>query len=369
MLCFIDSLGGGGTQRQMVTLACPMAEFGHQIEVLSYHPEGFFAPSLAERGIPWRSIAPYPMLTRLRQLRREFRTYRGEVVLAFLEGPSLYAEVLGGFSRHWGLVVSERAAYRTGAKTRCLRLFHSLTDYVVSNSRTTERAIGNTWPGLRSRARCIYNVVDLDRFSPCADRLPPTNGPLRLATVANYTANKNVVGIVDGLVRALRQGARFKFDWFGWEAQPEVADQARQVIREAGLESELRLNPQTTDAAAVYRKADGVLLGSFAEGLPNAVCEGMACGLPVLMSDISDARYLVEEGVNGFLFDPHRPNQIADRIGRLAALSPEQRAAMGRASRRKAEQLFDRQRNTRQYLDLLEAAWRKRNGNGNASHR
>jgi glycosyltransferase involved in cell wall biosynthesis len=204
--------------------------------------------------------------------------------------------------------------------------------------------------------------VDLERFSPAPkperDGLPP----VRLVTVANYSERKNVAGVVAGLIQARQLGGGLEFDWFGANSEIELCDQARRRIRDAGMESALRLNGQTQDPAAVFRGASAVLLGSFAEGLPNAVCEAMACGLPVLMSDVSDARYLVEDGVNGFLFDPHQPAELADRIGRFAALRPAQREAMGHASRRKAEKLFDRHHNTGQYLELLDAARRRRGG-------
>jgi glycosyltransferase involved in cell wall biosynthesis len=155
-----------------------------------------------------------------------------------------------------------------------------------------------------------------------------------------------------------------EFDWFGANSEIALCQQARRVICDAGLEAVIRLNGRTNNPVAAYRSANAVLLGSFAEGLPNVICEAMACGLPVLMSDVSDARHLVEEGINGFLFDSHRPAELADRICRFAALTPAERRAMGWASRRKAELLFDRHSNTRQYLGLLEAAWRKRRKGG-----
>ncbi len=361
VLCFIDSLGCGGAQRQMVVLAATMSEMGHQVAVLTYHPDGSFAPLLEERGISWRTIPPYPMAKRLWRLRREFRGFHGDAILAFLEGPSFYAEVLGGRSRRWGLVVSERLVVALRGRARLLRLGHFLADSVISNSHTMERAIADAWTGLQPKSRAIYNVVDLNRFSLAPEAQLAESGRLRVVTMAHYSERKNVAGVIAGLIQACHRGVELEFDWFGANSNIALCQQARGAVREAGLESVLRLNGQTSDPAAACQAADAMILASFAEGLPNAVCEAMACGLPVIMSDVCDARYLVEEGVNGFLFDPHQPSELADRIGRFAALAPAQRAAMGQASRRKAEELFDRHRNTQQYLELLEAAWRKRN--------
>jgi hypothetical protein len=82
----------------------------------------------------------------------------------------------------------------------------------------------------------------------------------------------------------------------------------------------------------------------------------MALGKPILTSDVSDARNLVEDGVNGFLFDPHSPESVANAISRFTALSPEEKTRMGRAGRAKAEVLFDLGTVADHYLRVLEVA-------------
>jgi len=47
---------------------------------------------------------------------------------------------------------------------------------------------------------------------------------------------------------------------------------------------------------------DAFVHPSFYEGMPNVVCEALAAGLPVLVSDVCDHPLLVEKGVQGFLF-------------------------------------------------------------------
>jgi glycosyltransferase involved in cell wall biosynthesis len=103
-------------------------------------------------------------------------------------------------------------------------------------------------------------------------------------------------------------------------------------------------------------QADAVVLPSFYEGLPNAVCEGMMLGRPILMSDVCDARNLVQEGTNGFLFNPHSPASIADVIARFVGLAPEERVRMGKASRTRGVMLFDVNTVVEHYLCILKAA-------------
>jgi len=67
--------------------------------------------------------------------------------------------------------------------------------------------------------------------------------------------------------------------------------------------------------------------------LPNVVCEALACGLPVLASDVGDNGLLVEDNVRGLLFDPRSPRQIADAIKRFAQFDGRRREMMARAAR------------------------------------
>src|SRR5205814_2077954 len=76
---------------------------------------------------------------------------------------------------------------------------------------------------------------------------------------------------------------------------------------------------------------------SFLEGVPNAVGEALACGRPVLVSDVCDHRRLVKQGVTGFLFNPADPSSIADAIWEFSCLSDPKRIEMGKQARGFAE--------------------------------
>ena len=115
-------------------------------------------------------------------------------------------------------------------------------------------------------------------------------------------------------------------DWFGgMPAAPAPFQSAERFVAENGLGESLRLHHASRDIVGEFSRADAVGLFSFFEGLPNAVCEGMACGKPILLSNVCDAGNLVQEGKNGFLCDPSSPESMAKAFGRLAATSSEER--------------------------------------------
>jgi len=112
-------------------------------------------------------------------------------------------------------------------------------------------------------------------------------------------------------------------------------------VRQSGIAHMLQLNTATNDVADVIHAADFVGLFSFHEGLPNAICEGMACGKPVVMSNVCDAGNLVKEGLNGFLCDPYDVDDIARSFERAYKLPQGERRSMGEWSRETALRLFD----------------------------
>ncbi len=130
-------------------------------------------------------------------------------------------------------------------------------------------------------------------------------------------------------------------DWFGAVSPaPASFNRVQRFVSENNLSETLRLNPATRDIAGEYARADAVGLFSFFEGLPNVACEGMACGKPILLSNVCDAGNLVQDEVNGYLCDPASPEDIAVKIQQLVTLSESERHRMGVASRRMAEHLF-----------------------------
>ena len=99
-------------------------------------------------------------------------------------------------------------------------------------------------------------------------------------------------------------------------------------------------------------EADIVGLFSKLEGLPNAICEAMMIGKPIIMSKVSDYINLVDEE-NGFLCDWDNPNSIKIALEQAIFLNDKELIKMGLKSKIKADKLFSSEVIVNQWISFL----------------
>jgi glycosyltransferase involved in cell wall biosynthesis len=347
LLLVIDHLGLGGAQRQIVELACGLARRGHTVELFNYFPQhDFFLRRVSEQGIAVHSyrkgegfslgvVGAIASLLR----RRDF-----DVVLSFLNNPNIYAEIASLASRKARLVVCERSSNhgdlsRLAARGR--RLLHVFADHVVANSEAHADWLRKKW-WLRTKVSCIYNGLDLQALVP-AQRVPRTGSQLRLLAVGRVCPEKNLLNLIAAL-RSFHRKHGYVPE-LSWAGKKDTSDGGHRNV--AQVEELLQSLPEISarwhwlgeqfDMPDLLRRHDMLIHASLYEGLPNAVCEALAAGLPVLVSDVCDHGRLVADGERGFLFDPNDPQSIAGSIEKAVALDVEAWLSLSRNARSYAE--------------------------------
>lgn len=105
----------------------------------------------------------------------------------------------------------------------------------------------------------------------------------------------------------------------------------------------------------IYQKADILLFPTVREGLPLAVLEAMACGLPVVASNCSSLPELIKNNNGGYLCELGNVNEFATRINKLAS-SPGLRCEMGEFNRARVEKKFTVEKMIKEYREIFEQA-------------
>lgn len=91
----------------------------------------------------------------------------------------------------------------------------------------------------------------------------------------------------------------------------------------------------------------------YPEGMSNVLLESAACGRPIITTDRSGCREIVDDGINGYVVEQQNSQDLIDKIEKFLALSYEEKKQMGLAGRVKVEQEFDRQIVVDAYMDEI----------------
>ena len=239
---------------------------------------------------------------------------------------------------------------------RFSRGFFRLADQVVVNSHHQLLNFENKYSSLRGRISTIYNGYDLEYFVPSEIR--SINTPLKILAIASISRYKNLTCLVEAL-HILRQQYNL-FPIVTWIGQKVMTGDRLLYLKE--MESKIKeynLNPhwhwlgQRSDIVQQIHQHDVLVHPSYGEGLPNVVCEALACGRPVIVSNTLDHPSLVQDGQSGYLFDWQNPNDLAEKIKAFSELSLIKRKEMGLKGRKFAEQYLSLERFVSEYEHLF----------------
>lgn len=356
ILCVIDSLGAGGAQRQLVELAKGFKEKGHEVEFLIYHDIIFFGSQLKEQNIPITIITESNYFKRLLKIRNAIRSYNPHVVISYLEAANFMATIAGFPARKWKLVVGERSAnpaILSNKKLRSYRFFHLFADLVIANSYTNLELVKKANPFLKkNRLKVIYNFVNIPNiFLPKINTSKITN----IVVAASYRPVKNLEGLIDAVILLPREyRENLRIDWYGdITIDSDFFHMAKVKLQEESLQETIHLHNKTKDIVDKYVQADFIGLFSHYEGFPNTICEAMAIGKPVIVTEVSDVPLFIKEGVNGYLCHSKNANSIAQSLIKAIDSNEDIKSNMGNANRIVADEFFNREKIVAQYLKLL----------------
>jgi glycosyltransferase involved in cell wall biosynthesis len=215
------------------------------------------------------------------------------------------------------------------------------------------------WPS--ERTEVLPNGIDTVRFTPdrearAATRVAlnvPPDGPL-IGMVASWSPVKNHALFLQTAARVREQRPDAAFVLIGRNINSNNAELMRQA-RNLGLADSLRLLGERDDVASLYPGLDVAVLTSRSEGFPNVLAEAMSCGVPVVSTDVGDARDIV--GGGGRIVEA---SPAAFAAACVELLNEPVRLRLGEAARKHIQDQYSLdvmvQRLQRSYRDILKSA-------------
>lgn len=350
----INNLGSGGAERQAVNISKMLCDNQCSVSIVTYRSGDFFSETLKECGITYKSLNCAKPLSALFKTKKEFIREEYDVVIAFLRSPILLA-CAASFTRRWKLIIRMGSAsdrFFTSRIGKVLTWLANNADAIVCNSENEKRLWLSNSKIPSSKIHVIYNLHGDLQDVATIEEDDYQNDKIRIVIPASYSVVKNVAGVIKA-VAMLNDTDKEKIEihWYGHKeialGDTSVYDAAVAEIEKNGLSRIVYLHEETKDIYSIMLKSDFVGLFSLYEGLPNAICEGLLLGKPIIMTRVSDYTVLVNG--NGFVCDSSS-EAIRNTLHDAISTSWEQRKEMGDISEQIAKKYLT--------YDRIQNAWR-----------
>ena len=357
----IGGLGRGGAELQLVQLAAAMVSRGHEVELLVYDSESQLDEDARKQGVVMRTPGAVGRLAKIAAARRWYGAFRPDVVHGVMKRASTLA-LIARLPRRWPPIIATDMSTATYGRRKPVLwaslLAFALADRVVTQTELNRANIERLAPWLRGRTAVVRNGLDVARFRPPEVKVARDGGVFTFCVVGSVYAVKNPERVVRAVAELRRRGRTgFRVVWFGRTRATESngrGQPAAELATALGVSDLITFEGETTTVERVYQRADAQLHASVQEGFPNAVAEGMACGLPIVVSNVSDLPDVVRSARNGFVFDPLDVDAIATAMEHMLDTDQHELDTMGVRSRALAVEWFASER----FADDFEALYR-----------
>lgn len=349
------NLCDGGAQRVISVVTSQLARKGHEVHLLLFARDEKEYPidpnvKIASLGDTFEEYVSLSLVQRTLAIRKYVKSIQPDAAVGFLEGG--YGLFLATLGMRFPKVASARVdpkfiLQRKGWRSEVDKLWFRQADaVVVQTNRQKEHAKNAKWNNMT----VIVNPVSDAALAtePHAYERPCRRIVMagRLAKQKNYPMAFRAMKIV------LEKYPDAQLDIFG-KGLEETA--LRNLITELDLQNNVRLLGWTENTVREYVNSDVYVLASDFEGMPNALMEAMAVGLPCISTDCDTGpEDLITDGENGYLVQVNDAETLAQRLIQIMDMSPEQRKELGENAKMTMKEYFNAEAIVNQWEKLLQ---------------
>lgn len=366
VLFLIETKGPGGAETVVVHLARHLdpSRFQSRVVLLG---TGWLHEELQRQGV---DVVIVPSnrswdIGFLRQLMAAAREFKADLIHAHLPGTNLYGAVAARYLGIPSVVTYHGELHQPGYEPRFARfknfLVRRFADRIVLVADYLRHDFVNVARFPTRRLSIIYNGIPIRSMPTEAQRLAKRaelglgpHAPV-VGVVANIRRPKGYQYWIEAAAIISREIPESRFVVVGQGSGP-LLDEFQQQVKQYHMERQLLHLGFRSDTADLLGTFDLFMLSSISEGLPLAVVEAMAAGLPVVATRVGGLAELVEDGVSGYLVPPANSRALAERSLEILR-DPARRARMAESGRGIVKQMFSLEHMVRQYQDLYEKCW------------
>ena len=348
ILFFIRSLGPGGAERQLVNLAIGLKKRGHEISVVTMYSGGVFEDLLSANNISTYCLEKarrWQILSPLIRLQKILKIVQPDIIHSYGPETNVFLVLQRLFFKRYLLVWGVRVA---GLPRKMYGQFESILYWFECRwSRVPDLVISNSEAGKnlsikdgfdKSCIRVIQNGIDTDEYQPNSGMRNRFRAKMEL------TPETKVIGIVgridpqkdhQTLIEAVsllpeHQKMEVAIICVGYRNEQETLALRKQV-KSLGLEKNFIWLKRESSAVTVLNGLDILVSSSISEGFSNVIAEGLAVGLPCVVTDVGDSKLIVSE--YGFVVPRKDSQALSDAISKMLQDSRLRSDAFSKAAR------------------------------------
>ena len=221
------------------------------------------------------------------------------------------------------------------------------TTFVATCTGFNQEHLQRVFPQDAVKVHRVYHGVNTERFLPSS--VPPSDVPVILS-VGRHVKKKGFSYLVEALGILQQRGHRFQSVILG--EFDEATSHIKSLRHRFYLDNTLTLKPGVTQdqlgkiyqQASIFTLACHVLDNGDRDGIPNVLAEAMACGIPIVSTDVSGIPELITHRQDGLLVPQKNARAVADALEELLT-NPELRATLAKAGRKRILHMFDSRSN------------------------
>lgn len=330
-ICFVtNSMTAGGAERCISHLSNQFTKQGQRVSIVLSEPLLEIAYPLDSEvelikmsGISFKKN-PKSVLQYLKSLRCFIKSSNPSALICFFPEFAVYCWIASIGIRGIPIIFSERNDPKNNLSRWSLKIFQRLalliSQYIVFQTSGAQDYYGRL---VKRKSTIILNPFDANTL-PCSFSGKRDN---RIVSIGRLTPQKNQLLLIDVFSKIVRDYNHYSLVIYGeGELRPVLEEQ----IKKYGLEEHVFLPGNSKTVLSEINSARLFILTSDYEGLPNALIEAMALGLPCISTDCSPggARELIINNINGMVV-PCRDEVKLESAIRYMLDNDEKSLAMG----------------------------------------
>ena len=295
-----------------------------------------------ETNLDRRSTNPFKDLKLIKQYKDIIKYAKPDVILSYTIKPNIYGSYVAkkhkipiiinitglgsGFYNTYTKILVEKM-YKYACKNAACIFFENEANYnYFIENKIAKKDKSKIVPG---------SGVNLEKFKPM--KKTKEDGIVRFLFIGRIMKEKGIEEYLKAAEYITNKYSNVEFQILG----PFEEEEYKEIILNH-KNSKIKYLGVSYDVRNEIKEVDCIINPTYHEGMSNVLLEGAAMAKPLMASNIPGCREIVDNGVNGYLFEPKNEKNLIDTIEKFLTLNEIEKNKMGLASRQKVERTFDR---------------------------